>query len=104
MKPAEFRNELLSNSSVQEKQHHGHPDFRVGGRVVASLEPAPKSGAMLKLTIEQQAAACSLHPQAFQPITGAWGKRGYTRVNLSAIEVVELQPWIELAIGNEATQ
>lgn len=58
-----------------------HPDFRVGGKIFATLGPKEAWG-MVKLTPEQQAEFIALDPQSFEPIAGAWGRKGMTKVIL----------------------
>lgn len=58
-----------------------HPDFRVGGKIFATLEPEGRWG-MVKLTLEQQAEVCESEPDCFEPFPGGWGKMGMTRVYL----------------------
>jgi hypothetical protein len=60
-----------------------HPDFRVCGKIFASLGPHEVWG-MVKLTPEQQREFVSAEPNVFQPFNGAWGARGYTKVHLRA--------------------
>ena len=61
-----------------------HPDFRVCGRIFATLGYPDKSHGMVKLTPEQQHYFSKDYPEAFQPVKGAWGRRGATCVNLKA--------------------
>ena len=61
-----------------------HPDFRVTGKIFASLGVPNKSWGMVKLTPEQQRALIEKAPEVFKPSSGAWGRRGYTNVHLAA--------------------
>jgi hypothetical protein len=63
----------------------GHPDFRVRGKIFATLGPAGDWG-MVKLTADQQALFVRTEPDVFQPFKGAWGRRGCTRVHLAVAE------------------
>lgn len=63
----------------------GHPDFRAGGRIFATLHTGDKTG-MVKLTPEQQAEFVRSHPEMFEPESGAWGRQGCTRVHLRAAD------------------
>ncbi len=101
MTPDQFRNAILKNNLVDESSHQGHPDFRVGGKVIASLGYPKANCAMLKLTPDQQTAATKLNSSAFQPSKGAWGARGYTQVNLSETTLKELKVWIAMAVENQ---
>ena len=62
----------------------GNPDFRVGGRIFATLASASQGYGNLKLTLEQQAAFVEELPEVFVPIAGGWGRMGMTHIRLSA--------------------
>lgn len=59
----------------------GHPDFRVRGKIFATLWPDHGWG-MVKLTPDQQVAFVETEPEMFQPVPGGWGARGATKVLL----------------------
>ena len=63
----------------------GAPDFRVGGRIFATLASQEQGYGNLMLTLEQQAAFVEEAPEIFLPIAGGWGKMGYTHVRLAAV-------------------
>jgi hypothetical protein len=77
----EFRSLALSLPEALEKEHMGHPDFRVRGKIFATLGHQ-ESGGMVKLTPEQQEAFVRAEPNVFEPIRGGWGRRGATQVSL----------------------
>jgi len=77
----EFRNLALSLPEASEAAHMGHPDFRVGGKIFATLGPDQELG-MVKLTPGEQAIFIRTEPDVFQPVKGAWGRRGCTHVRL----------------------
>jgi hypothetical protein len=80
----DFRRIALSLEGVEEGSHMGSPDFRVGGRIFATLA-AQKSGyGNLMLTPEQQAAFVEEMPGVFLPVAGGWGKGGATHVILAS--------------------
>jgi hypothetical protein len=79
----DFRSLALELPEVTEAAHMDHPDFRVGGKIFATLGP-DESWGMVKLTPEQQAIFVRTEPDVFQPIKGAWGRRGCTQVRLDA--------------------
>ena len=54
MTEEQFRSIALSLPETSESAHMCHPDFRVGGKIFATLWPAA-GWAMVKLTPEQQA-------------------------------------------------
>lgn len=76
-----FRKLALGLPAATEAAHMGHPDFRVRGKIFATLGPDEDWG-MVKLTPEEQAAFIQAAPQAFHPANGAWGRRGATIVQL----------------------
>lgn len=79
--PDEFRRAALSLPETEERAHMNHPDFRVAGKIFATLGPDETWG-MVKLTPEQQASLVNAAPQAFSPASGAWGRGGATIVQL----------------------
>lgn len=83
MSPDDFRRLALALPEAVEQQHQGHPDFRVGGKVFASLGPREAWG-MVAVTPDEQAALMDDDPDAFEPFAGAWGRRGCTKVLLDA--------------------
>ncbi len=81
----EFRSLALSLPEATESAHMRHPDFRVGGKIFASLGPDEDWGTV-KLTPEEQVVYVRADPHVFHPAKGAWGHRGYTTVRLSNAE------------------
>jgi hypothetical protein len=77
----DFRSLALSLPEASESAHMGHPDFRVRGKIFATLGPDEVWG-MVKLTPDQQALFVRTEPDVFQPVAGAWGQRGATYVRL----------------------
>lgn len=80
----EYRKMALGFPESSEESHMDHPDFRVKGKIFATLGPGEEWGA-LKLNPEQQEFLIRAEPSAFKPASGAWGKRGYTIVTLSEV-------------------
>ena len=81
--PDDFRRIALSLPGAEEGSHMGHADFRVGGRIFATL---PDEGlGMVVLMPEQQEDFMHLAPGAFEPAAGAWGRGGSTLVRLEAV-------------------
>lgn len=68
-----------------------HPDFRVGGRIFATLHEAGKGTAAVMLLPEQQELAMDAEPAAFSPAAGAWGRGGSTMVSLAGVS----DEWLE---------
>ena len=85
LRVADFRRIALGMTGAVEGAHMGHPDFRANGRIFASLHPEHGRG-MVKLSLDEQAHFVEEHPAAFMPENGAWGRQGYTRVQLDAID------------------
>lgn len=93
----DFRRIALSFPGAEEKAHMGHPDFRVGGRIFATLHaPETGTGAVMLLP-EQQELAMDAEPAAFTPAAGAWGRGGSTLVTLDAVSGDWLERVLEWA-------
>jgi hypothetical protein len=86
----QFRRLALSLPGVSESAHMAHPDFRVGGKVFATLGYPDDAWGMLKLTPEQQLQFVRAEPKIFVPVKGAWGRRGCTNVCLKAATKAKL--------------
>jgi hypothetical protein len=84
MTPDAFRGLALAFPEAIEGSHMGHPDFRVRGKIFATLYPPGKGLGMVKLTPEQQARWVEEEPRMFAPVKGGWGERGATNVILKA--------------------
>ena len=97
----EFRSLALSLPEAVEKAHMGHPDFRVGGKIFATLGPAEAWG-MVKLTPEQQAAFVQSAPAMFEAFDNAWGRQGATKVILRSARKATLRPALIAAWRNTA--
>jgi hypothetical protein len=80
----EFRELALSFPEAIESAHMRHPDFRVGGRIFATLGYPDEDSAMVKLSSDDQKEFVRTNPDLFQPAKGAWGRQGSTTVYLSA--------------------
>jgi hypothetical protein len=96
-----FRRIALGMKGAEEKSHMDHPDFRVGGRIFATLHHDRKT-AMVKLTPDQQAAFVRDQPAAFKPENGAWGRQGCTAVVLANVDEDTLGEALTLAWRNVA--
>ncbi|MGD0226425.1 MAG: MmcQ/YjbR family DNA-binding protein [Terriglobia bacterium] len=83
MTAADFRRIALSLEGAEESSHMGSPDFRVGGRIFATLASQAQGYGNLMLTPEQQAAFVEEMPEVFLPIPGGWGKMGATHIRLA---------------------
>jgi hypothetical protein len=84
MDAKDFRRIALSLPGSDEGSHMGAPDFRVGGRIFATLASQSQGYGNLMLTPEQQAAFVEDAPDVFVPIAGGWGRMGATHIRLAA--------------------
>lgn len=84
MTPSDFRRIALSFEGAEEGSHMGQADFRVGGRIFATLAAEKQGYGNLMLTPEQQATFVAECPDVFLPIPGGWGRNGATHVRLAA--------------------
>ncbi|HEY2432380.1 MAG TPA: MmcQ/YjbR family DNA-binding protein [Vicinamibacterales bacterium] len=100
MTPAGFRRIALALKDVEEHAHHHHPDFRVAGRVFATLGYPDRAWGMVKLTPDQQRAFSRDYPEAFAPVKGAWGERGATSTRLKSLDEEMLGEALTLAWRN----
>jgi hypothetical protein len=80
----EFRELALSFPEAIESAHMRHPDFRVGGRIFATLGYPDEHAAMVKLSPEEQNEFVRTSPGVFTRVKGAWGRQGSTIVDLPA--------------------
>jgi hypothetical protein len=78
----DFRRIALTLEGAEESSHMGSPDFRVGGRIFATLASANQGYGNLMITPEQQAAFVEDLPEVFIPVKGGWGRMGATHVRL----------------------
>jgi hypothetical protein len=81
----DFRRIALAFPGAEEGSHMGHVDFRVGGKVFATLGYPDQAWGMASVTPEQQEDFMVLAPEAFEPAAGAWGRGGSTLVRLEAV-------------------
>jgi hypothetical protein len=84
MEAHDFRRIALSLPGAEESSHMGAADFRVGGRIFATLASVKQGYGNLMLTPEQQAAFVEELPHVFIPIKGGWGRMGATHIRLAA--------------------
>ena len=85
MTPGDFKRIALSLEGAEEGSHMGAVDFRVGGRIFATLASQAQGYGNLALTPEQQAVFCEELPDVFVPIAGGWGRMGMTHVVLAKV-------------------
>jgi hypothetical protein len=97
MTAAQFRRVALSFPEAEEHAHMDHPDFRVGGKIFATLGYPDKGWGMVKLFPDQQAGFMKAEPKAFVPAKGAWGRQGSTCVKLKNVTETALRKAMEAA-------
>jgi hypothetical protein len=93
--PDTFRQIALGFEGAEEHHHGGHPDFRVNGKIFATLGYPDATWGMVQLTPDEQRAHVLIEPDAFTPANGAWGAKGSTLVKLSKVKKSTLQDAIQ---------
>ncbi len=96
----EFRRMALSMEDAIESAHMGHPDFRVHGKIFATLSYPDTQFGMVALTPDQQELFMRQDPKSFVPASGAWGRGGSTMVRLAAVDEDTLGEAMTLAWQN----
>jgi hypothetical protein len=97
MTPNDFRRLALSFPEAEERTHMHHPDFRVAGKIFATLDYPEDGWAMVKLTPLEQEIFVKSQPTVFNPCNGAWGRRGCTNVRLKGARKPALRRALEAA-------
>ena len=96
MLPEDVRALALMLPGVEEGAHMGHPDFRVGGRIFATLW-VDEERVVLKLPAEHQTLVVEAEPDLFEPVPGAWGRRGWTSLSLDGADEETLRSTLLMA-------
>ena len=81
MNADEFRELALGFPDTEERSHMNHPDFRVRGKIFATIGPDETWG-MVKLTPTQQQEYQRID-LAFRPASGKWGDGGATIITFA---------------------
>ena len=97
---ARFRTMALELPGAEESEHMGNPDFRVGGRIFATLSGQARGRGVLKLTPEQQAEFVAELPEVFEPVQGGWGRMGMTYLVLDAADDATMRGALAVAHRN----
>src|SRR5438105_2304534 len=97
MTAAEFRRIALSMPEASEAAHMDHPDFRVGGKIFATLGYPDGDHGMVVLPPGEQERFVKSDSIAFAAAKGAWGRRGSTTVHLKAVDAPTLRRAMEIA-------
>ena len=87
----------LALAGATESSHMQHPDFRVGGRIFATLGHPNSEWAMVKLTPDEQELFVQLDPDGFEPVPGGWGRQGATRVRLKSAKKAVVRDALQAA-------
>ncbi len=93
----DFRRIALQLPGASESAHMGHPDFRMAGKIFATLHYPDENWGMVNLPLEQQDNFVQSQPQVFVPVKGAWGRKGSTNVRLEAVDTHALEHALRLA-------
>lgn len=93
----DFRQMALSLDGAEESSHMGAPDFRVGGRIFATLAMQDQGYGNLMLTPELQQALIAEAPDVFLPVHGGWGRMGITHIRLAQATPQQLIRGLHLA-------
>jgi hypothetical protein len=92
-----FREMALSFDGAEEGSHMGAPDFRVGGRIFATLAMQDEGFGNLMLSPELQRVLVTGAPDVFLPIPGGWGRMGATHVRLAEASPEQVLKGLQLA-------
>lgn len=96
----EFRQMALDIAGVVEQSHMDHPDFRLNGKIFASLGFPDENWGMVKLSPEEQRSFVAKAPGVFKPCNGAWGRQGCTNVHLESAKGAVLRSAMVAASKN----
>jgi hypothetical protein len=97
MTAKDFRRIALSFEGAEEGSHMGAMDFRVGGRIFATLASVKEGYGNLFLTPEVQAEFLAERPDLFLPIHGGWGRMGMTHIRLAEADEGSLRGALQTA-------
>jgi len=102
MTSGDFRRIVLALDGVVEKAHMGHPDFRVNGRIFATLDAKEEWGVVM-LTPEEQREFRRSAKQVFVPAPGAWGRQGCTKIHLAGADEAAVRSAVIVAWERKST-
>jgi YjbR len=97
----DFRRMVLALDGAIEKSHMGHPDFRVNGRIFATLDAKEEWGVVM-LTPQEQREFRRSAKDVFVPAPGAWGRDGSTQIHLAKADEAEVRSAVIVAWENKA--
>jgi hypothetical protein len=101
---SDFRRIALNLEGAEEGSHMGNADFRVGGRIFATLSLEKQGYGVLSLSPEQQAGMVADAPEVFSPVPGGWGRNGSTRVLLAKVTPDMLKDALQTAWQNRVAK
>jgi hypothetical protein len=101
MSAEDLRRLALALPETVEGAHHGRTDFRIGGRIFATLSPDGMEGVAL-LAPEEQAVLAAAEPAVFTPVPGGWGAKGATTILIAAADEPTLRSALTLAWRRKA--
>lgn len=104
MNAAKFRKLALSHPGAVEGAHMGHADFRVGGKIFATLGYPNEKSAVVMLTPQEQALIVRDHPGSFSPVPNKWGASGSTMIDLANADTSTVAVAIESAWQKRASK
>lgn len=104
MTASKFRSLALSFPGVVESAHRGHPDFRVEGKIFATLGYPDEEWGVVKLTPAQQREFLKRAPGVLAPCSGVWGRRGATQIHLKPARVSLIRGALDMAWHNETAR
>lgn len=94
----------LGFQGANESAHIGHPDFRIRGKIFATLGSPDENWGMVKLTPDQQRSLILKAPDVFASCSGAWGRGGNTNVRLASVTADTLHAALDAAWRNVITK
>jgi hypothetical protein len=97
MDAEDFRRAALALEGAEEGSHMGAVDFRVGGRIFATLAAVEQGYGNLMLTPEVQAEFLADRPDLFLPVKGGWGRMGITHIRLAVADPDVLEGALRVA-------
>src|SRR3954453_5986561 len=97
MNANDFRELALGFDDAEERAHMGAADFRVGGRIFATLAHGHLGLGNLMLSPELQKSLIDEAPEVFFPVSGGWGRMGATHIRLAEATPEQLLKGLQLA-------
>jgi len=97
MTASDFRRIALSFEGAEEGSHMGATDFRVGGRIFATLASVKEGYGNLMITPELQREFIAERPELFLPVHGGWGRMGITHIRLAEADEDSLRGALQAA-------